>query len=85
MELFLQNSEVHAAKFGMAVPNERMVRALKSFSGYTPPEWESQQPLPIAEWLQKAVVDPTTLTSSKIYHEYQLLTKMAVFVPTSPT
>ncbi|CAD7974433.1 unnamed protein product [Amoebophrya sp. A25] len=57
-DLLAEGSEVFGAPFGMAVPNERMVRAVKSFSGYKPPEYDSVQPVPVCEWLQNVLVNP---------------------------
>ncbi|CAD7966035.1 unnamed protein product [Amoebophrya sp. A120] len=57
-DLFQEGSEIYAAQFGMAVPNERMVRALKSFAGYKPPEYDQVQPMPVSDWLQGMLVNP---------------------------
>jgi hypothetical protein len=54
--VFSQDAEVYAAPFGMAVPTERMIGALKSFSGYRPPEYEIQQPVRVTDWLQSVLV-----------------------------
>lgn len=58
IDLFAEGAEIYAAQFGMAIPNERMVRALKSFAGYKPPEYDQMQPMPVCDWLQNVVVDP---------------------------